>query len=349
MSIFLVKRRSLYLLTILGVSLTLFLLPAKIRAQTAIISERDSLYGVAAVGREHAWVVGYWGKILHTANGGKTWELQTSGTDKPLYSVKFIDERQGIITGREGAILRTDDGGKTWIKATSGTKHHLISVAYADRQNIWAVGDFGTILHSPDSGKTWQDRSLKTWPVEQLDKFLRPEENPDLVLNRVYFYDAQQGWIIGEFAHILHTDDGGLTWQPQENFLEEMPTSTYWYDIKFRDLAHGWVAGLAGTTVHTEDGGQSWRKVPSHTIQNLFSIGLGKEDFAFGSVGTALKYSDDPENSWHNIKDIESINWFRGTAFSSDREVGWVVGGSGTIFKTGDGGQTWQQLFPPKQ
>src|SRR3972149_3914519 len=301
MSIFLVKRRSLYLLTILGVSLTLFLLPAKIRAQTAIISERDSLYGVAAVGREHAWVVGYWGKILHTANGGKTWELQTSGTDKPLYSVKFIDERQGIITGREGAILRTDDGGKTWIKATSGTKHQLISVAYADRQNIWAVGDFGTILHSPDSGKTWQDRSLKTWPVEQLDKFLRPEENPDLVLNRVYFYDAHQGWIIGEFAHILHT----------------------------------------------EDGGQSWRKVPSHTIQNLFSIGLGKEDFAFGSVGTALKYSDDPENSWHNIKDIESINWFRGTAFSSDREVGGVVGGGGTIFKPGDGGRPWRQLFPP--
>ena len=266
MSIFIliIKHRTIYLPVFLGFCLTFFLSPAKIGAQPTFINERDSLYGVAVAGRDHTWVVGYWGKILHTADRGKTWELQTSGADKPLYSVKFINEKQGIITGREGAILRTDDGGKTWIKATSGTKHHLISVAYADPQNIWAVGDFGTIIHSPDGGKTWRDKSLNTWPAEQLNKFLRPEENPDLVLNRVYFYDAQQGWIIGEFAHILHTKDGGLTWQPQENFLEEIPTSTYWYDIKFRDMAQGWIVGLAGTTLHTGDGGQSWRKVPSH-------------------------------------------------------------------------------------
>jgi photosystem II stability/assembly factor-like uncharacterized protein len=337
----------LFFRTFLVLLLIVFLVPAKIGAQTEFITQRDSLYSVTVVGREHAWIVGYWGKIFHTADGGKSWELQPSGTDIPLCSVKFVTRDQGIITGREGIILRTNDGGKTWVKMNSGTTHHLLSVTYTDPHDIWAVGDFGTIIHSRDGGDTWKDISLNTWPPEQLDTFLRPEENPDLVLNRVYFYDSQHGWIIGEFAHILHTTDGGLTWQPQENFVEEIPTNTYWYDIKFRDLEKGAIVGLAGTIYTTEDGGQSWKQSYSTNRQTLFTLGMGREDFTFGSVGTALEFSKNPENGWHTIKDIESINWFRDVAFSSDGKIGWVVGGSGTIYKTDDGGDTWQQLFPP--
>jgi len=324
--------------------------PGQTAGQDTPISDRDNFYSVAAIGKNQAWVVGYWGKILHTADGGKTWELQPSGTDNPLYSVQFIDDRHGIITGKDGIVLLSENGGKTWQRVDSGTRHHLISVCYADRQNVWAVGDYGTIIHSADGGKTWEDRSLSTWKREVLDQFLRPEENPDLVLNKVYFIDAQHGWIIGEFAHILYTADGGLTWSPRENFLDEVPPNTYLFDIKFRDLNHGWIVGLAGSALYTEDGGQSWHKVTSNTIQNIFSIGIGQAGvFAFGSVGTALKYSANPADGWDLLKGVETINWLRGTAFSDNGQVGWVVGGSGTIFKTEDGGRSWRRISPAKK
>jgi photosystem II stability/assembly factor-like uncharacterized protein len=342
------RRRYLHLPTICGFLLAVFLVHSKIEAQTGLISDRDNFYSVAVVGKDHAWVAGYWGKILHTADGGKTWELQNSGTDKSLYSAIFLNEKQGMITGQGGIIIHTKDGGKTWVKNPEITKHHLISAAYADPQNIWTVGDFGTIFHSPDGGKTWHDRSLNTWPAEKLDEFLRPEENPDLVLNRVYFYDARHGWIVGEFAHILYTSDGGVTWEPQENFREEIPSNTYLFDIRFRDPNHGWLVGLAGSAFITDNGGQSWERVASHTIQNVFTIGISKEGvFAFGSVGTCLKFSTNPDNGWHPLEEITSINWLRDVDFSNG-EVGWVVGGAGTIIKTKDGGRSWQKLFPPE-
>ena len=39
----------------------------------------------------NGWAVGYSGKILHTNNGGTTWEYQNSATEFHLWSVYFIN------------------------------------------------------------------------------------------------------------------------------------------------------------------------------------------------------------------------------------------------------------------
>ena len=51
-----------------------------------------------------------------------------------------------------------------------------------------------------DDGATWEDRSL----------------GKDITLNAVTFVDEKEGWIVGEFGTILHTSDGGETWQRSE-------------------------------------------------------------------------------------------------------------------------------------
>src|SRR5215470_4268965 len=74
----------------------------------------DKFYDVQAVSKDHAYVVGYGGKILETSNGGSSWDVRASGTDNSLFGIKMVDERQGWIVGQEALVLHTADGGKTW-------------------------------------------------------------------------------------------------------------------------------------------------------------------------------------------------------------------------------------------
>lgn len=64
---------------------------------------------------QRVWVVGDQGLIVHSDDGGKTWERQTSGTDAWLDSITFhVNGQQGWAAGSGGTILKTADGGKSW-------------------------------------------------------------------------------------------------------------------------------------------------------------------------------------------------------------------------------------------
>jgi len=53
---------------------------------------KDSLFGVDFVGETHGWAVGYYGRIVHTNDGGNTWVYQESGTENLLTGVDFVDQ-----------------------------------------------------------------------------------------------------------------------------------------------------------------------------------------------------------------------------------------------------------------
>jgi hypothetical protein len=57
------------------------------------------------------WVIGDGGTILHTANGGQSWEVQESGTSFDLNDICITDENNGWICGESGIILHTGNGG----------------------------------------------------------------------------------------------------------------------------------------------------------------------------------------------------------------------------------------------
>ncbi|MBI2876932.1 MAG: hypothetical protein HYY20_08625 [Candidatus Tectomicrobia bacterium] len=306
----------------------------------ALITLQDSFYAVSAPHRDHAWVVGYRGQILHTADGGERWEAQPSGTRAPLFSVSFPDLHQGIITGRGGLILRTEDGGRGWQAVSPAvTRHSLLSVTHADPPNVWAVGEAGSIFHSPDGGKTWEDHSLKTWTdPSQLDIY-----GTDVILNRVLFTDSQNGWIVGEFGKIFHTTDGGRSWTWMANVSGVDRNWIYLYDIGFTDSQNGWIVGAGGVMLRSQDGGKHWQAVESGTDSTLYSLSLihGTEGaplgLAVGTRGTLLR-SQPVEERWGEVKDLALYNWLRWLAFS-DHQHGWIVGGKGTILRTNDGGR----------
>src|SRR5262249_22412426 len=66
-------------------------------------------------GGNQGWAVGGPGwVVLHTPDGGRSWEVQRTGQPLPLHGVYFSNEKTGWAVGELGTILGTTDGGKTW-------------------------------------------------------------------------------------------------------------------------------------------------------------------------------------------------------------------------------------------
>ncbi|KPK68396.1 hypothetical protein AMJ87_11970, partial [candidate division WOR_3 bacterium SM23_60] len=51
------------------------------------------------------------GMILHTSDGGQTWNPQNTGNAKFLYSLHFTDPDTGYAVGYDGTIIHTTNGG----------------------------------------------------------------------------------------------------------------------------------------------------------------------------------------------------------------------------------------------
>lgn len=122
------------------------------------------LYDVAFATPEQGWVVGEFGVIFTTADGGKTWLMQESPVETTLFGVYFADTQNGWATGIEQVMLRTSDGGQTWreLKVAGDNKGFVLGIYdVAVRGTVgWAIGDSGLLLRTTDGGETWTQVEL---------------------------------------------------------------------------------------------------------------------------------------------------------------------------------------------
>ena len=144
------------------------------------ISDDVILYDLAFADAQHGMVVGEFGTVLATTDGGATWGKQDAGTDKTLFGVALADALRGWAVGLDGLLLHTRDGGGTWT-VQHGVAHTealedlgfldafknpgFYAVAVAGQYGV-VVGDSGTLLTSADAGETWAER-----PLPEKDRF----------------------------------------------------------------------------------------------------------------------------------------------------------------------------------
>jgi len=210
------------------------LFPAEV-ADYALPYAGPVLYGASFVDPMHGWVVGEFGRIWSTSNGGATWqEEQESLVDQwkrelgpqddprfrdfnlpTFFSVSFRDQKHGAACGLEGAIIQTDDGGATWHfvhqadkpgappdNAVPGAsqipvRDPLFSIDLFGSDQGMAVGGTGTALRLQPNSAWAHDPAFPTIPIW---------------LSQVRFFDAMHGWVVG-WGTILYTEDGGQTWR----------------------------------------------------------------------------------------------------------------------------------------
>jgi photosystem II stability/assembly factor-like uncharacterized protein len=266
-----------------------------------------ALYRVQFVDDQTGWISGQMGLILHTSDGGETWQKQESGTDVSLFSLFFLDKSRGWAVGDRAVYLKTTSGGESWEVnhiepslegisedvALAVVDPIIYDIHFVDAQTGWMAGEFGMIYHTTDGGVTWQEQQNSL--VGQggvYEAFVMP------TFFGVRFVNAQQGMVVGLEEKIARTTDGGQEWM----FLPRDPSVFLpdpLYSLHLFPDGNGWVVGSSGRVIRSQDG--EWKKAD-----------LGMEVFT----------------------------WLRAVDFF-DQENGWIVGGYGLILRTRDGGQTW--------
>ncbi|MBU2115858.1 MAG: hypothetical protein KKE94_19015 [Gammaproteobacteria bacterium] len=248
------------------------------------------------------------------------------------------------------AILADQPQAQMAYQMPMANKALLTDIVAVPGSALVAIGERGHILVSHDAN-TWQQATV---PVQAN-------------LNSVYFISKQQGWAVGHDASILHTLDGGLSWQLQ-HFAPE--TDKPLFDVYFSDAQNGIAVGAYGLFYRTVDGGQNWSKEfhpellseddqdylaeLKDTDPELFEIELGailphfNRLYADGNVlylaGEAgfVAKSTDLGLSWSKLDEF-----YNGSLFDITRSAQMsliAVGLRGNAFKSTDQGLTWQQL-----
>ncbi|MBI3783628.1 MAG: hypothetical protein HY270_09515 [Deltaproteobacteria bacterium] len=215
---------------------------------------RQNLFAVCFADGKEGWAVGDLGRIFHTVDAGKNWEIQSSDTKLQYASVACPTKTDLWVTGQGGQIARSADGGRTWKAQQSGVTRQLLTIAFANTQRGVAVGDFGVIVQTEDGGNTWTKVPLPA-DMKLPEDVAEVVDAGDVVLYGATFGSPDVVRAAGEFGIILGSDDGGKTWHQQPNAVE----STL-FSINFADAQRGWAVGMDATLLSTTNGGTTWEK-----------------------------------------------------------------------------------------
>ncbi|HJV86938.1 MAG TPA: YCF48-related protein [Noviherbaspirillum sp.] len=141
---------------------------------------------------------------------------------------------------------------------------------------------------------------------------------------------------VGQRGHIIFSDDGGNSWRQAK-----VPVSADLVAVSFPTPQKGWAVGHDGVVLHSEDGGISWTKQLDGRAVGKLMVSYYEERAAKGSLTspeaalldeTRRIASQGAENSFLDV-------WF------ANESTGFIVGAFNLIFRTADGGRTWEPWF----
>lgn len=259
-------------------------------------------------------------------------EINAPLIDTPsIINIEMMDEIYGWAV-TEQHIIRTNDGGMTWYNVTPPElmeAGYSVSTEFLDVSHAWIqvvdptnYPNGGTLHHTSDGGMTWE--AVET-----------PFSGGDLE-----FVNSQDGWMLADLGvgagsmavSVFQTRDGGKTWNRTytndpnlEGAGETLPLGGLKTLLVPLDMQTAWIGGVVyspGTVYlfRTDDAGRTW-----------FNINLVLPDEAqAGELAV---------EELHFTSETQGFLVMRMTSMEPKT----------IIFRTEDGGNTWQplpEIFP---
>lgn len=167
----------------------------------------------------HGFVVGAYGMILRTTDGGETWQDWSPNIDNPTgFHLNGITQITGgalVIVGEAGQIFVSVDDGDSWEKRESPYEGSLFGAIGTGQVNeILAFGLRGNMFLSTDLGKNW-----KVVPNEA-----------GATLNNGVVADDGRITLVGNGGTVLMSTNGGESFRPysrddREGVMDVVPLS----------------------------------------------------------------------------------------------------------------------------
>ncbi|MEM1323514.1 MAG: YCF48-related protein [Bacteroidota bacterium] len=212
-----------------------------------------------------------------------------------------------------------------WTELSSPTVHNLHGIHFVDAQTGFAAGGdtwyLGIQLHTTDGGASWQVDSLT-----------------DKALFGLHFTERDRGYSVGIENYFLHRDAQASDWA-----VKRVPGGSIYRDVAFFDQSGGIVVGGQAYQY-----GQLIRVDADFRAVQIDSFEHELSGVAFADAQTAVAvgygivlHSVDAGRTWQRLQLYG--DFFRDVHFPSPQS-GYIVGSSGSILRTSDGGQSWQNL-----
>ena len=220
--------------------------------------------------------VGERGRILLSADQGKTWRFASAPGEATLTAVYFHNDLHGWAVGHDAVILRTEDGGANWALVYQAPQEHkpLFDVWFENRLHGFAVGAYGLALETRDGGRSWQRRTVLS---------------EDTHLNSIAGGSDGRIYLAGEAGALLRSDDAGRSWRK----LISPYRGSFFGVLRLPD-GNPLVFGLRGKAFRSPDGGNRWLPVDTHgeaTLQGGTVLADGSVVLV-GNDGTVLVSRD---------------------------------------------------------
>jgi len=188
----------------------------------------------------NGWAAGHAGVIIHTRDGGRSWEVQRqpSPENNPLFDIQFVSPEVGYACGAYGTLLKSSDGGNSWSDLTTEGDNNYNDLAFVDQDNGYLAGEFGTLVRTRDGGATWDKIGLNGFEGSFFGILLL---TPQRIL------------LFGISGKILRSDDSGSSWEDVS--LPSCKQSLFAGAVRGNEVV---LAGRSGTLLVSTDGGRNF-------------------------------------------------------------------------------------------
>lgn len=217
------------------------------------------LRDVCCVSENETWVVGYTyqpeiygGFIMHTSNGGETWEMQYTREE---WTIEAIDMWNSTVGWAVGSYNFAGYGRETFYR-WNGT-HWWLHYQYP--QAGWTLFDVCT-LNSTQPTPTQQPywayacgSEGRVWYCWMDDWYFNILPTGGM-LKSIHFINETHGWTIDQLnGRVFATESGAHNWHEVAR-IDGNPLS----DIKFYNATLGWLCSAQGQIWNTTDCGETW-------------------------------------------------------------------------------------------
>lgn len=179
----------------------------------------DRFFGIDFLDINYGFIVGKFGKVAYTLDGGGSFSHVTPFTKEQLNDILFYSKNTAIVIGNNCTVFRLNSTLSTnatisnvkqtynetdinWSTISAGTSNDLYEVEV--KNGVTFIAGDGLILKSDNAGVT----------------FTKIYTNTDYQFRDISFVDESIGWVIGyntslKRIEVLKTTNGGTNWTVQ--------------------------------------------------------------------------------------------------------------------------------------